>query len=64
MKEDWDRYILGLNYYGFNLSFDNDVLIWSWNVNYGQVTTKLDYSALFYVEMIANPKWLNRYLWK
>ena len=40
MKVDWGRYILGLNHYGFSLSFDVDVLLWSWNVNSAQVTTK------------------------
>ena len=64
MRVDWDMYILGLNHCGFNLSCDTDVLLWSSSVNSGQVTTKLAYNALCYVEMNPNPKWWNRLLWK
>ena len=64
MRVYWDRYILGLNHCGFNLSSENEALLWSWNVNFGQVTTKLAYSALSYIKMNANAKWWNRSLWK
>ena len=46
LKEEWDMYLLGLNHCGFNISTKNDCLLWSWNVNLGQILAKLVYNDI------------------
>jgi hypothetical protein len=44
-KEEWDLYVKGLVWSGFELNVENDTLMWSWNTKGGQVNTKQSYEV-------------------
>ena len=46
LKKEWCDYISRLQRVGIKLSYDDDVLVWSWNVATGIPSTWLVYNTL------------------
>lgn len=46
LQMEQDTFVLGLNHSGFQLNLDDDNLIWSWNEESREVTTKQAYDAM------------------
>ena len=57
-------YIKGISHVRINLSGNKDHLLWSWNTNSGEVTSKGAYSAI--ISSMGRPIviWLYNCVWK
>lgn len=64
LQLEWKSYTTGLNSCDFKLIGEEDTLLWSWNGMNGDITTKLDYDALFYKMRDVHKKWRYKALWK
>jgi len=45
-SEEWNEYVRGLSTCGICLSDQEDIIVWFWNVNDGQVIMGFAYEAM------------------
>jgi hypothetical protein len=65
-KEEWENYVKGLNWSGFELNDETDTLVWSWDTKGGQVNAKQAYEVqcLDDHELISKEWFLDLWNWQ
>jgi hypothetical protein len=64
LAEEWSGFLSMLRSSGVTLNSDEDNVVWSWNKSTGSMTAKLAYDALITQDVVEEPVWWHKALWK